>query len=116
MSLAKQIRRLVDPVQFARSKKFPALLVLIAIALFGVALLASQPQPRTYIVYGPENFTRAPGHPVIETRTFSVSPAGSYLVRIYNGGRDGQFARSSSAHVKLNDRFVATPSDFNQQV
>src|SRR5687767_50349 len=112
MSLAKQIIHPLTSIH-AGSRKFRALLALIAIALFGVALLASQPQPRTYIVYGPENFTRAPGHPVIETRTFSVNPAGSYLVRIYNGGSEAQFGRSSSAHVKLNDRFIATPSDFN---
>lgn len=102
---------------FGITKRSFQFYALIAITLIGVALTAQPPQPRSYLVYGPENFTRAAGQPVIETRTFSVRrPGTDYQVRIYNGGNRGQFARSSNAHVKLNDRWVALPSDFSPQV
>ena len=56
------------------------------------------------------------GKPFIETRSFGVGDAsGELLIRIHDGGRDGQFPRASSAHVKLNDTFVATPHNFNRQ-
>jgi serine protease len=117
MSVSIQINRPVRSFQLVFSRKSRAAFVVFGMALLSVALLASQQQPRSYPVYGPENFTRANGHPVIETRTFSVTrPGPGYLVRIHNGGRDGQFPRSSSAHVRLNDRILAQPSDFNEQI
>lgn len=98
------------------TKKLHGFFALFAITLIGVVLIASPPPPRSFLVYGPENFTRAAGQPVIETRTFSVSrPGADYQLRIYNGGNRNQFVRSSNAHVKLNDRWVAVPADFSTQ-
>ncbi len=116
MFLSKQISRSSGSISTAHNMRSYALLALL-VGLFAVALPASPQQPRSYLVYGPENFTRAAGHPLIETRTFPAAmPGTDYLIRIHTGGSEGQFGTASSAYVKLNDRFMAHASDFNQQV
>ena len=94
------------------------LLLALASAPFGLTYIFAPAQnpPGAFLVFGPENFVRQQGKPFIETRSFGVGDvSGEFLIRIHNGGRDGQFPRASSAHVKLNDTFVATPHNFNQQ-
>ena len=113
MFLTKQITR-----AFMSHRGRLAVLFLIVVgAVLGLVLPASSQQANTYLVYGPENFTRANGYPVIETRYFPAAhPGANYIVRIHNGGINGQFARSSAAYVKLNDLWLAQPPDFNEEV
>jgi hypothetical protein len=85
--------------------------LLILIATFGVTCYSEET-----VIFGPQQFTRGKGNPVIETKTFSSSFTGSgFLVKIHNGDDQGS-NRISSADVILNGNSVAKPSDFNQQV
>lgn len=68
------------------------------------------------VIFGPQQFTRGSGKPVMETVKFSSSYTGSgFILRIQNGDDQGN-NRVSSADVLLNGQTVAKPSDFNQQV
>ena len=79
-------------------------------------LLLMAPSPRTsgtFIVFGPKDYERHPGNPVSVSSQFAVpNPHAGYLLRIFNGGRDGQFTRVSSAVVTLNGTQVIAPGDF----
>lgn len=77
----------------------------------------SQGPGGTFLVFGPADYMRTNGKPVAVTRNFSTrNPNSQYTLRIFNGGRNGQFGRSSSAIVTLNGVEVARPNDFNQNV
>lgn len=67
--------------------------------------------------FGPENFVRGFGSPVIEERTFTVlNPNTQYALRIDNGGVNGEFTRVSSATVSLNGVQIVGPNQFNHTV
>lgn len=68
------------------------------------------------LVFGPKNYVRSRGAPVVVTDTFDVTTPGAFALRIDNGGANGQFGRVSSAVITLNGLVVVGPSDFNQQV
>lgn len=55
------------------------------------------------------------GEPTVATLDFVAWAAQGRFV-ISNGGSDNRFSRVSSARIWINDRLVARPSDFNQQV
>ena len=77
---------------------------------------AAQSRSALYLVFGPADFIRGTDKPQIETRNFAARQSGSdYLLRISNGGRNGEFNRVSSARVVLNQQVIVFPRDFNQQ-
>ena len=68
-------------------------------------------------VFGPKDYVRGTGRPVIVTDTFPVAnPTGSFTLHIDNGGAQGQYGRVSSAVVTLNGVVVVAPNEFNQQI
>jgi hypothetical protein len=72
----------------------------------------------TFTVFGPKDYSRAPGEPLTETDPFSVfNPNTSYTIQIHNGGDSGQFQkRVSSGVIKLNDSLIIGPEDFSQNM
>lgn len=112
MSLVTRALRAVRPATV-----FFALLLFSTTGLGVVLFLTPPPPVGAYYVFGPENFMRAAGQPVIETRHFAAAQTGGgFTLRVHNGGRDGQFARASGLHVHLNNKFIITPTDFGEQV
>lgn len=70
-----------------------------------------------FSAFGPLSYQRGTGQPVTETTTFTVKdPTAPYVIRIYNGGKNSEFARVSSATVRLNGLIVVSPSAFNQNI
>ncbi len=70
-----------------------------------------------FTAFGPEDFVRRTGAPVQETRTFTVSNTRlPYVLRLYNGGQQGQYCPVSSAIVTVNGRPIFTPNNFNPNV
>src|SRR5437867_7257106 len=97
----------------------PIALIVILTSLFvvSVLLLASTlfAADRTYLVFGPTDYVRSNSKPLLANTTVTVSRKGSYILRIYNGGKQGQFGKSSSAAIAINGtQLVAAPGDFNQ--
>ncbi len=71
----------------------------------------------SFTAFGPEDFVRSTGAPVQETRTFTVAnPRLPYVLRLYNGGQQGQYCPVSSAIVTVNGRVIFTPNNFNPHV
>jgi PKD domain len=71
----------------------------------------------SFTAFGPEDFVRSTGAPVQETRTFTVSNPGlPYMLRLYNGGQQGQYCPISSATVLVNGRTIFSQSNFNPNV
>ena len=70
------------------------------------------------LVFGPQDYVRHPGAPVLITTNFSAQspPASAYTLHIANGGARGQYDRVASAVVTLNGEVVAAPQDFSQRV
>ena len=68
--------------------------------------------PVPVLVFGPKDFVRRHGKPVVETAHFAASP-GLGLMKITNRGRHGQYDCVSSAVVTLNGKVVAGPSAFS---
>jgi hypothetical protein len=110
------------PTNILKPMKIATLLVLLlflsgaSLSLAAALVTAAQNPSSACPVIGPADFVRGKGPPQVETRSFAAPRPGSGLLRIYNGGRSGQFGRVSSAQVKLNERLVVGPSDFNQKV
>lgn len=70
----------------------------------------------TFTAFGPKTFTRGSGKPITETATFSIKNLNTdYTLKIYNGGINSEYAKVSSAIVKLNGSTLFEESDFNQQ-
>ena len=67
-------------------------------------------------VFGPKDYVRETGQPVVVTDTFAVANPGTFALRIDNGGALGQYRRVSSAVVMLNGTTVAGPYEFSQEV
>ncbi|WP_341502516.1 putative Ig domain-containing protein [Gallaecimonas sp. GXIMD4217] len=60
---------------------------------------------------------RSTGKPVVETFQFSLPPlVEPREFHIYNGGRNGEYCRISSAEAFLNGQQILFPKDLNQQV
>ncbi len=71
----------------------------------------------SFSAFGPEDFVRSTGAPVQETRTFTVTNPGlPYILRLYNGGQQGQYCPVSSALVIVNGQAIFTPNNFNPHV
>jgi len=70
------------------------------------------------MAFGPQDYVRRPGAPVVVTSTFRLlNPlANAYTLHIGNGGARGQFDLVSSAVVVVNGEVVVTPQDFSQRV
>lgn len=68
-------------------------------------------------VYGLHTFTRSKGKPVVETKSFKLSPqfSGPFTLHLTNGNPDGS-KRVDSAIITLNGVSVFHPNDFNEQV
>lgn len=69
-------------------------------------------------VFGPEDYVRTTSIPVEVSGTFSVlTKYTDYFLRIYNGGKQGQFGTEiTSGQVLLNGVLVVTPDEFRQKV
>lgn len=71
----------------------------------------------TFVSRPAEDFLRGAGAPVTVTRTFEVlDRTAPYTLRLYNGGRNSEFSRVSSAVITLNGGEILRSNDFNQQV
>ncbi len=71
----------------------------------------------SFTALGPEDFVRSTGAPVQETRTFTITNPGlPYLLRLYNGGQQGQYCPVSSATVIVNGRTIFSQNNFNPHV
>lgn len=76
---------------------------------------ASANYGRTFLIFGPADFQRTAGKPAQSSHRFSIqNPIGPYILRVFNGGKNSQFARSSSATIRLNGVEVVQVRDFNQ--
>src|SRR6266850_2168678 len=90
-----------------------ALFLFILLFLIGPNIVSAG----TFDVRVGEDFVRRTGEPVTKTRSFAVQQStATYMIRVWNGGRTGQYDRVSSAIITLNGVDVFRPSDFNQQV
>lgn len=90
-------------------------LLIVTLVLVDAPLPTSRAS--SFTAFGPEDFIRRTGAPVQETRTFTVSnPSLPYMLRVYNGGQQGQYCPVSSAIVTLNGHAIFTPSNFNPHV
>ena len=70
-----------------------------------------------FSAFGPEDFLRSTGTPVQEIRTFPVrNPGLPYVLRLYNGGQQGQYCPVSSAIITLNGNEIWGPNNFNPNV
>ncbi|HEU4402071.1 MAG TPA: hypothetical protein VFT43_08195, partial [Candidatus Polarisedimenticolia bacterium] len=58
----------------------------------------------TFVAFGPENFKSTNARTATTyTRTFTVlNPHTTYVIRLNNGGLNGQFPKASSATVTIN--------------
>lgn len=87
-------------------------LFLVAIIIF-YPFSASFAETDVECFYG--EFTKKAGAPVISKEYF-WGIDGNATVKIYNGGVLGEFKKTSSAIIKINDFEIFVPSDFNQNV
>src|SRR6266516_4053647 len=80
-----------------------------------VSLLAA-PDP-TFLVFGPERFSRSTSAPVTDTRHFSIAAtaAAPYRMCLVNGNADGT-QRIASATIVLNGVTVLSQGELSQQV
>src|SRR5688572_20707639 len=69
-----------------------------------------------FTLFGPQDYVRPNGDPVPETATFPADPAGSFVLRIQNGGSAGQYDPVTGALVTLNGVIVVAPHEFNPAV
>jgi RHS repeat-associated protein len=82
-----------------------------------IMVFASVSYGGTFVAFRSEPFVRHTGRPVTETVSFAVlNPNTAYMLRLFNGGPDGQLVRVSSAVLRLNGVQVMRPRDFNQNV
>ena len=70
-----------------------------------------------FTAFAPISYQRGTGAPVTETTTFSVKDTTApYVLRIHNGGKNGEFGRVSSAEIRLNGIVIVPTSAFNQNI
>jgi len=92
-----------------------------ALRWFFALLFISVPSgafPGTFVGFGPQNYTRGTGDPVVVTNAFTVqNPNTTYTLQIYNGGLvDGEFEKVSSSVIAVNGVQIVGPNEFNQNV
>jgi len=91
--------------------------LLIFIFLVTVSVLPTEATAAEYSVYEPRVFLRNSGAPIVETDTIVVMNAGSYLLKIYNGGLTGnEYKRVSSGVITLNGVEILSPNELNQNI
>ena len=96
------------------SKNIRFLLVFVLFSLLFAVLPAGQSYLTTF--FGPVEFVRGKGKPVIKTREFSaVGIQGPFVLHLRNGDSNEKH-RVSSAKIWLNGDFLFRTSDFSQQV
>ena len=70
----------------------------------------------TFLAFGPKSFIRTTGKPAILLEDFSVlDPNTSYMLHVYNGGKNNGF-KASSAFIHINGTEIVRPDAFNQTV
>ena len=70
-----------------------------------------------FTLFGPELFRRGTGAPKTVTRSISVlDPAATYVLRVRNGGENGEFPRAADATITVNGVQVIGPADLNLRV
>jgi hypothetical protein len=96
----------------------PTVAAVLSAALLGGVAFSTQASAATFTVFGPKDYARTTGKPIVATDHFSVANPGSfYVLHVYNGGKTGASqARASSAAIGLNGVEVVGPAAFNQQV
>jgi len=94
---------------------FQYMVVFSLISLFTMPALSA-----TTRVFGPQNFTRSTGSPVIETATFAITDTmATYTLYLYNGGMDNHNQTGelvSSSIITINGAEVFGSNEFNQDV
>ena len=97
----------------ARHYALPVLALVVAGMLASLAAVLAN----SGNVFGPEDYVRRRGRPVTITRKFNVQDRDAdYILRVYNGGDQGQFRRSTSARIYLNGVLVVSPNEVNRNV
>ena len=117
-ALQTSFGRLARRARFLKPLGLLAILVLFllmpSLATMNHLPFGYQSSSGTFLVFGPINYMR---DKVPVTTNFVIrNPNILYTLRIFNGGKNGQFARSSSASVTINGSEVAGPRDFGQKV
>jgi hypothetical protein len=70
-----------------------------------------------YTAFGPQVYLRQRGRPVIEEDSFVSAVSGSFILKIYNGGLEGdEYDLVSSAEIYLNNTKILSPNELNQNV
>ena len=88
--------------------------------LFLFSGLINTSQANEFTVFGPQNYVRETGGPVVVSDNFSVSsPNTQFTLKVYNGGLEddatiGEYV--SSSEIKVNGALVIGPNNFNQNV
>jgi RHS repeat-associated protein len=85
---------------------------ILLLGVLGVAMSGSAAPALGQPVFGPEDFVRRPGRPILVTRRFSADPARGHSLRIDNGGSAGQYHQAALAWVSVNGVLVAGPRAF----
>jgi len=91
--------------------KSAAVIFVLSVLAFGFIAPAFAAE---YTVFGPKSYTRSSGSPVTVTDNFSAT-AGSYVLRVYNGGlQDAPTELVSATEIYLNNVKVVAPNELNQ--
>jgi len=87
------------------------------LALFILFLFSNTLVAESITTFGPMNFERANGKPIVSTHHFQASAGQGARLIIHNGGvSNNQFERVSSANIILNGEEIVSASDFNQKI
>ena len=94
----------------------PARLLGFTLAALFLVLLASPCQAGTWVSFGPQTYARYSGTPTVFTSSFSVlNPNTVYVLKINNGGLNGQFPRSTGV-ITLNGVRILGPRELNPRI
>lgn len=91
----------------------PVRLVLAALL---IALFPLLSHAGTWVPFGPQTYVRGSGDPMVVTSSFSVlNPNTVYVLRINNGGLNGQFPRTTGV-ITLNGNRILGPLELNPHI
>ncbi len=91
--------------------------IVLAVAISTALATDVLAQSGTFSVFGPEEYTRSTGKPVVVSKSFSVlDPDTTYTLRVVGHDMSGLSGkRLTSAVVRLNGKLVLAPGDFRER-
>src|SRR5258706_1095326 len=93
-----------------------ARLLRLTLAALFLILLPSLCQAGTWVAFGPQTYVQGSSTTTVFTSSFSVlNPKTGYILRLNNGGLNGEFARSTGS-ITLNGVRIFGPYVFNPRV